>query len=66
MAEDDPILERLVEENQTVQPRFYTPTLPLLLLNGASGIGTGFATELPCTAGWLGSARLRLSQFWLG
>ncbi len=50
MAEDDPILKRLVEENQTVQPRFYTPTLPLLLLNRASGIGTGFATELPCTA----------------
>ena len=50
MAEDDPILERLVGENQTVQPRFYTPTLPLLLLNRASGIGTGFATELPCTA----------------
>ncbi len=47
-ADDDCTLERLVEENQVVQPRFYVPTLPMLLINGASGIGTGFASELPC------------------
>lgn len=45
---DDAVLDLLVEEGQTVQPRFYVPTVPLLLLNGAHGIGTGFSSKLPC------------------
>ena len=45
---DDEVLQYPLEEGSRVQPRFYVPTIPLLLLNGAHGIGTGFATKLPC------------------
>lgn len=45
---DDVILNYPLEEGSKVQPAFYVPTLPMLLLNGANGIGTGFATKLPC------------------
>lgn len=45
---DDSILKYTMEEGSRVQPDFYVPTVPLLLLNGAHGIGTGFATKLPC------------------
>jgi DNA topoisomerase-2 len=46
--EDDAVLVPRVEEGSRVEPRFYVPTVPLLLLNGASGIATGYSTELPC------------------
>jgi DNA topoisomerase-2 len=46
--EDDPVLPARWEEGSRVEPRFYVPTMPLLLLNGASGIATGYSTELPC------------------
>jgi len=45
---DDDILTYTLEEGSRAQPDFYVPTLPLLLLNGSHGIGTGFATKLPC------------------
>lgn len=45
---DDGVLKYTPEEGSRVQPDFYVPTVPLLLLNGAHGIGTGFATKLPC------------------
>lgn len=46
--EDDCILDYRTEEGSVVEPRFYVPTLPLLLLNGTTGIATGFSTDLPC------------------
>jgi len=45
---DEDILKYTLEEGSKVQPDFYVPTVPLLLLNGSHGIGTGFATKLPC------------------
>ena len=44
---DDAILDYLVDDGQTIEPEFYLPTLPTLLLNGAEGIGTGFSTSVP-------------------
>ena len=44
---DDPILERLEDDGVPVEPRFYAPTLPMVLVNGAEGIGTGFSTSVP-------------------
>lgn len=45
--EDDPILDWRTEEGQTVEPHFYVPTVPLILINGTSGIATGYSTEIP-------------------
>lgn len=48
--DDTPVLERLEEEGKPIEPRFYVPVVPLLLLNGADGIGTGFSTCVPSYA----------------
>ena len=45
--EDDCILEFMCEEGVHIEPRTYFPILPLLLVNGARGIGTGFSTSIP-------------------
>ena len=45
--EDDPLYEPLEDDGQLIEPKFYVPVIPLLLVNGASGIGTGWSTEVP-------------------
>ena len=44
---DFPLLEYLNDDGQSIEPKYYVPTLPLLLINGAEGIGTGFSTKIP-------------------
>ena len=44
---DDAILNYLEDDGQQIEPEFYVPTLPLILVNGADGIGTGFSTNIP-------------------
>jgi len=44
---DDHVLDFLEEEGQTIEPRHYLPILPLCLVNGAEGIGTGWSTSIP-------------------
>ena len=46
--EDGPILDYVVDEGSRVEPRYYVPIIPLVLCNGALGIGTGFSTNVPC------------------
>ena len=47
--EDDfNLLEYLNDDGQEIEPKFYVPTLPMILINGACGIGTGFSTDVPC------------------
>ena len=38
---DDPLLTGQKEDGQDIEPEFYMPVLPLVLVNGAEGIGTG-------------------------
>lgn len=45
---DEPVLERLSEDGELVEPKFYVPILPVLLLNGSKGIGTGWSTQVQC------------------
>jgi len=45
--DDDPILDFKSEEGQTIEPNWYIPVIPMVLVNGAEGIGTGWATSLP-------------------
>jgi DNA topoisomerase II len=39
--EDDPLLNSLKEDNDPIEPEWYLPVVPLVLINGAEGIGTG-------------------------
>ena len=43
---DDNILEWLDDDGQKIEPKFYLPVLPLVLINGAEGMGTGFSTYI--------------------
>jgi len=44
--EDDPILDYLEDDGYPVEPRFYVPIIPMILVNGGKGIGTGFSTDI--------------------
>lgn len=44
---DDPVLDYLEEEGQSIEPNFYLPIIPLTLVNGCEGIGTGWSTSIP-------------------
>lgn len=44
---DDPILNYLQDENISIEPEYYVPILPMVLINGAEGIGTGWSTNIP-------------------
>lgn len=46
--EDFPILKYLDDDGTPVEPEYYMPIIPLVLINGMKGIGTGFSTSLPC------------------
>ncbi len=45
--EDFPVLDYVVDEGERVEPQTYAPLLPMLLVNGTEGIGTGFSTSVP-------------------
>ncbi|XP_046659381.1 DNA topoisomerase 2-like isoform X2 [Homalodisca vitripennis] len=44
---DDPLLKYLKDDNQKIEPVWYIPIIPMILVNGASGIGTGWMTKIP-------------------
>ena len=46
-GEDSPLLNYLTEDGRAIEPTFFVPVVPMVLLNGASGIGTGFSTYVP-------------------
>ena len=46
--DDLDLLDYLDDDGQLIEPKFYVPTLPIILINGACGIGTGFSTDIPC------------------
>lgn len=46
-AADDPVLVRVVEEARPVEVEWFCPILPLVLINGCDGIGTGWSTTVP-------------------
>ncbi|EJD75625.1 DNA topoisomerase 2 [Loa loa] len=43
---DDKVLKYLMEENTFIEPEWYCPIIPMILINGAEGIGTGWATKI--------------------
>lgn len=46
-TEDADILNYLDDDGLSVEPEYYIPIVPLVLINGALGIGTGFSTNVP-------------------
>merc|ERR1719375_2938371 len=44
---DDPILDYQDEEGLSIEPVWYCPIIPMILVNGADGIGTGWSTSVP-------------------
>ena len=44
---DDAVLTYLDDDGTPVEPEYYVPILPFVLLNGVSGIGTGFSCSIP-------------------
>uniref|UniRef100_A0A1I8HWP8 DNA topoisomerase 2 n=1 Tax=Macrostomum lignano TaxID=282301 RepID=A0A1I8HWP8_9PLAT len=44
---DEPMLEFQRDDNLTIEPKWYMPVLPMVLVNGADGIGTGWSTKIP-------------------
>ena len=44
--EDDNILENQKFEGNKIEPRFYVPTLPMILINGSEGVSSGFAQKI--------------------
>lgn len=44
---DGQLLTYLEEDGKKIEPDHFVPTVPMILLNGASGIGTGFSTYVP-------------------
>ncbi|XP_046987549.1 DNA topoisomerase 2-like [Schistocerca americana] len=44
---DDPLLKHNTDDNQRIEPVWYIPVIPMILVNGADGIGTGWMTKIP-------------------
>ena len=45
---DDKILKYLNDDGLPVEPLYYAPIIPMILVNGTKGIGTGFSTDIMC------------------
>lgn len=46
-AVDDNLLKNNYDDNQRVEPEWYMPIIPMVLVNGSEGIGTGWASKIP-------------------
>ena len=44
---DDPVLNNQFEDCEPIEPEYYVPIIPMILVNGTQGIGTGFSTKIP-------------------
>jgi len=45
--DDDDILNYLNDDGLSIEPEYYVPIIPMVLVNGSSGIGTGWSTSIP-------------------
>jgi DNA topoisomerase-2 len=47
MVDDEPILTKQYDDGMPIEPEIYAPIIPMILINGTKGIGTGFSTTIP-------------------
>ena len=45
--EDFDVLDYLDDDGTPVEPEYYIPIIPMILVNGSKGIGTGFSCDIP-------------------
>lgn len=64
--EDDVLLTHVESEGEQYEPEYFVPIIPMVLVNGSVGIGTGWSSFVPCydpmvlcdaIRGWLGSEK---------
>lgn len=44
--DDTPVLDQQWFEGVEIEPKFYTPSLPVILINGSDGVSSGFAQKI--------------------
>ena len=44
--DDDPLLNYLNDDGMSIEPEYYMPVIPLVLVNGSDGIGTGWSSTI--------------------
>ncbi|RCI09579.1 hypothetical protein L249_4122 [Ophiocordyceps polyrhachis-furcata BCC 54312] len=44
---DEPNLKYHYDDDKRIEPEMYAPVIPMALVNGADGIGTGWSTSIP-------------------
>ncbi|KAJ5379735.1 DNA topoisomerase 2 [Penicillium cataractarum] len=44
---DDPLLAYNEDDGKKIEPETYMPVVPMILINGADGIGTGWSSSIP-------------------
>lgn len=44
--EDQEVVEYLYDDGDRIEPKFFIPMLPMLLINGAEGTGNGFKSDI--------------------
>ncbi|KAL8775572.1 MAG: hypothetical protein Q9209_000068 [Squamulea sp. 1 TL-2023] len=44
---DEPLLTYNTDDEHTIEPEMYVPVVPMVLVNGADGIGTGWSSSIP-------------------
>ena len=45
---DSKLLDYLDDDGVSIEPKYYIPIVPIILVNGSEGIGTGYSTNIPC------------------
>ncbi|GMH81405.1 hypothetical protein TrST_g1955 [Triparma strigata] len=45
--DDDELLNYLNDDGLSIEPEYYMPVIPLVLVNGSDGIGTGWSSNTP-------------------
>lgn len=45
--EDDELMLRVIDDGDMVEPVHYVPIIPMILVNGSEGIGTGWSSTIP-------------------
>lgn len=46
LYKDFELLENRIEEGQVIEPQWFLPVIPVILLNGGSGLAVGFASNI--------------------
>ena len=47
-TKDFPLYKYNNDDGLPVEPKYYAPIIPMILINGTKGVGTGWSTKMPC------------------